>query len=143
MTNTYPADGRRRSPNRLYRNSREGKLLGVCAGIADYFGFNAWAVRLVTVVSLVLFTAPTLVAYLVAGALLDKKPEDLYLSNEEEIFWRSVRTEPGQTVGDLRHRSRELERRLRALEAYVTSREFELNRDINNLNENASEFSNK
>ena len=142
MTNRHKS-GRRRSPNRLYRNPREGKILGVCAGIADYFGFNVWAVRFAAIVSLLLFPAPTLVAYLVAGTLLDKKPEGLYASGEEEIFWRSVRTEPGQTVGGLKHRSRELERRLRTLEAYVTSREFELNRGIHDLDRENQGFSKK
>ena len=132
MTN-IPAGEGRRSPNRLYRNTRDGKCLGVCAGIADYFGFSPWSVRLVVVVSLVLFTLPTLAAYFAAGFLLDPKPENLYGSSEEELFWRSVRTEPTRTVSDLRHRYRELERRLQAIEAYVTSREFELNRDINDL----------
>ena len=127
----------RRSPNRLYRNTRDGMLLGVCAGIADYFGFNPWSVRLVMVVSLVLFTLPTLAAYFAAGFPLDRKPNNLYETSEEERFWRSVRTEPTRTVGDLRHRYRELERRLQSIEAYVTSREFELNRGINDLDRDA------
>jgi phage shock protein C len=131
------ADQSRRSPNRLYRNTWDGKLLGVCAGIADYFGFNAWSVRLVVVVSLVLFTLPTLAAYFAAGFLLDRKPNNLYETSDEERFWRSVRTEPTRTVSDLRHRHRELERRLQSIEAYVTSREFELNRGINDLDRDA------
>jgi hypothetical protein len=40
-------------------------------------------------------------------------------------------------VGDLRYRYRELERRLQAIEAYVTSREFELNRNLNDLGRDA------
>lgn len=34
---------------RLTRNSREGMFLGVCAGIADYFGIDPTLVRLVWV----------------------------------------------------------------------------------------------
>ncbi len=132
MTHSPAGEGRR-SPNRLYRNTREGRFLGVCAGIADYFGFNPWSVRIVVIVSLVLFTLPTLLAYFVCGFLLEQKPDNLYEDSDEERFWRSVRMEPTGTVGDLRHRYRELERRLQAIEAYVTSREFELNRDINDL----------
>ena len=36
---------------RLTRNSREGMVLGVCAGIADYFGIDPTLVRLVWVIS--------------------------------------------------------------------------------------------
>ena len=36
---------------RLTRNSREGMFLGVCAGIADYFGIDPTLVRVVWVIS--------------------------------------------------------------------------------------------
>ena len=36
---------------RLTRNSREGMVLGVCAGIADYFGIDPTLVRVVWVIS--------------------------------------------------------------------------------------------
>ena len=122
-----------RNPNRLYRDPSRGKILGVCAGIADYFGIRAGAVRLAVVAGLIFFTVPTLLGYLAAGMLLPAKPGDLYASREEEAFWRGVRTEPRHTVRDARHRIRELERRLRELEAHVTSREFKLSRDIRDL----------
>ena len=95
---------RSRTPthSRLYRNTRDGKVMGVCAGIADYFGVDAWAVRLATFASLIFFTVPTLAGYFIAGALLEPTPDDLYSDAEEEKFWRSVRTEPGGTVSDLK-----------------------------------------
>lgn len=132
MTEEYTSD-RHDSPNRLYRDPHKGKLLGVCAGLADYFGIDSWIVRLGAIIGLLLFTVPTLVAYFVAGALLPRKPEHLYRDRKEEAFWRGVRTEPVQTVHDLGLRFQDLDRRLRAIEAYVTSREFELNRQINDL----------
>lgn len=132
MTEEYTYD-RHYSPNRLYRDPYKGKLLGVCAGLADYFGIDPWIMRLGAIIGLILFTVPTLVAYLVAGFLLPRKPEHLYKDRQEEAFWRGVRTEPGQTVHDLELRFQTLERRLRAIEAYVTSKEFELNREINDL----------
>ncbi len=125
--------GSRPSPNRLYRNPEQGKLLGVCAGLADYFGVNAWTVRIMAIISLVLFTLPTLVGYFAAAIFMPRRPDALYASREEEDFWRDVRTEPSHTVGDLKLRFQQLERRLRAIEAYVTSKEFDLNREINDL----------
>jgi phage shock protein C len=123
----------RRNPNRLYRDPRRGKILGVCAGIADYLGIDPLVVRIVAVIGLIFFFLPTIIAYFLAGALIERRPEDLYASGEEARFWRSVRTEPAQTVRDLRHRFREIERRLQAMERWVTSREFKLNREFRNL----------
>lgn len=132
MTDTSHRDPRR-SPNRLYRDPARGKLLGVCAGIADYFGIEPWIVRVITIIAFFPFTFLTVLAYVMAGVLLEKKPPDLYETPGDADMWRNIRTRPGQTAGDLRHRFRELERRLRDLEAYLTSREFKLNREFRDL----------
>ena len=33
--------------NRLYRNPRRGMIFGVCAGIAEYFGFDVNVTRII------------------------------------------------------------------------------------------------
>jgi len=59
----------------LYRNPSRGKIAGVCAGIADYFGWETWLVRIL-VVSGVLFGMPFLIlGYIVAWFILDKNPK--------------------------------------------------------------------
>lgn len=59
----------------LYRNSAQGKIAGVCAGIADYFGWETWLVRIL-VVSGVLFGMPFLIlGYIAAWFILDKNPK--------------------------------------------------------------------
>src|SRR3546814_4378417 len=121
------------SPNRLYRDWQRGLILGVCAGIADYLGVSPLLVRFAALSGLIMFSVPTILAYFVAAALIERKQENLHLSGPEEEFWRSVRTEPRQTVGELRHKFREIERRLRAMEGWVTSREFKLNREFRDL----------
>lgn len=121
------------SRNRLYRSVEHRVVLGVCAGLAEYWGLDLWLVRAGALVGLFVFTVPTVLGYLLAGWLLDSAPAGLYANHEEETFWRRVRTEPEQTVRGLRHRFREIERRTRAIEAYVTSREFGLRRDIDEL----------
>lgn len=45
------------------------KVMGVCAGVAHQFGWDVTLVRVVAMISLFLFTAPTFLAYIVAGAL--------------------------------------------------------------------------
>lgn len=59
----------------LYRNPARGKIAGVCAGIADYFGWETWLVRIL-VVSGVLFGMPFLIlGYFAAWFILDKNPK--------------------------------------------------------------------
>jgi phage shock protein PspC (stress-responsive transcriptional regulator) len=45
------------------------KIMGVCAGIAHQFGWDVTGVRVVAVFGLIFLTGPTLLAYIVAGAL--------------------------------------------------------------------------
>ena len=117
----------------LYRNRAQGCCMGVCAGLADYFGLSVKGVRIATVISGILFTGPTILVYLVLGFVLKDKPADLQENPREDAFWRDVRTDPRGTSRDLRHRFRELERRLRAAEAHVTSREYRLRREFDEL----------
>ena len=127
----------RRSRAKLYRDPDKGLALGVCAGLADYFGVNLTVVRVVTVFGMVMFTVPTLLVYLGAAWLLPVQPRDLYRDATEAAFWRQARTRPRETIGALRHKFRELERKLRAVEAHATSREFDLGRKIDSLNSDA------
>src|SRR3546814_8482154 len=74
------------SPNRLYRDRQRGLILGVCAGIADYLGISPLLVRFAAVIGLFMFSVPTILAYLLAAALIERKPENLHLSGPEEAF---------------------------------------------------------
>ena len=125
--------GRRASPIRLYRDKARGRCMGVCAGIADYFGLSLTGVRVATVIGLCLATGPVLIIYLVLGFILPDRPRDLYAEPEDELFWRDVRTNPADKARELRHKFRDLERRLRTAEAHVTSKEFKLKREIDEL----------
>jgi len=128
-----PEHDERPSPRRLYRDPRRGWIAGVCAGIAEYFGLGRGLVRILTVLGAVFFTIPTLLAYVAAALLLPRRPEHMYASPKEEVFWRAVRLEPSRTAHDLTRRFEELERRLRHAEAKVTSSEFRLRREFQNL----------
>jgi len=121
------------SPNRLYRDPENGMLMGVCAGIADYFGVAPAGVRIAAVILLFLFTLPIFLGYILAGFLIKPKPAGLYASSEEEDFWRRTRIDPRRTVSDIQQKFRDIERRIRAAEAHVTSSEFKLKRDFRDL----------
>lgn len=57
---------------RFYRSSRQGKITGVCAGVAEYFNLDVVWVRVAAVIGLFLFTAPTVIAYVLTTVLADK-----------------------------------------------------------------------
>ena len=84
-------------------------------------------------VSLMVFTVPTFIAYLIAAMVLERRPEAMQASREEEAFWRSVRLEPSRTARDLARKFQDMERRLRAAEAKVTSSEYKLRRQFRDL----------
>lgn len=121
------------SPRRFYRDRERAVFLGVCSGIADYFGFRLWAVRVLAVLSLFLFMPAALLVYFGLGLLTPKKPFALYRNEREEEFWRGVRVSPRATFSETRHRFRELDVRLQRLERYVTSPRFNLEQEFRDL----------
>ncbi len=125
----------RQSHTRLYKNKRKGKVSGVCAGVADYFGISPTPMRVILAVAMITpFWLPTLVVYFLAAWILEDAPEEIEpVSSEEQQFWKDVRREPSGTAHDLRHKFREMERRLRDMEAHVTSSEFELQKKFRDL----------
>ena len=55
------------------RARRDGIVMGVCAGIADFFSLDRTVVRLVALLLLWFFTVPTLLLYLLLGWLGDSR----------------------------------------------------------------------
>lgn len=72
---------------RLYRNRETGIILGVCSGLAEFFDFEVWVVRVLAVVSLLFFTTLTLVSYFLLGFLLKDRPLSYGGRDKEARFW--------------------------------------------------------
>ncbi|MFL2546572.1 MAG: PspC domain-containing protein [Candidatus Rariloculaceae bacterium] len=81
---------------RLHRDADRELILGVCAGVADYFGFDLGVTRILTALSLLFFTFPTLIAYFMLALLLPKQPRLLGRPRdaEEDSLRRQVRSAP-------------------------------------------------
>lgn len=123
-----------KSPTRLYKDPRRGKVMGVCAGIADYFDIKVGVVRFLTVIAaLVTGIWFVVIAYFVMGFTLSPKPRDLYEDDKEEEFWKQTRKAPDYSAAELRRRFRDVERRTAEMEAYMTSKRFKLERELNAL----------
>jgi phage shock protein C len=121
-----------KNPHRLFRDKENAMIAGVCAGIAEYFGLNRKGVRLVTFLFILFppFFAFVVISYIVLAIVLPVKPGNLYENTEQAEFWRGVSNAPSDVFGALRHRFRELNHRLEKMEAFVTSKEFEIDREL-------------
>lgn len=122
--------GRRYNPHRLYRDRENAILAGVCAGLADYFGFNRRALRLVVAFGALFFLPAAIVGYVAAAVLLPVRPAEVRMDDERAQFWRGVNNAPADVFSSVRHRFRELDLRLQRMEAFVTSKEFEIDREL-------------
>ena len=115
----------------LYR-SRNGIILGVCGGLADFFDLKAFWVR---VIALVLFLIsgvwPVLVLYFVASLLMKPAPIRPIKSEAEQEFYDSYTSSRHRAAGRLQRRFRNLNHRIQRMEDVVTAREFEWDRKMN------------
>jgi len=71
----------------LYRDTENGILLGVCAGVADSLSINTSIVRLLALLALIFLFVPVLVLYLAAGMLLPERPLHYRGNGDERWFW--------------------------------------------------------
>ena len=122
------------SRTRFYRNKRDGKVNGICAGIADYTGIDVTLVRIGLVTAIVLGGGALLPVYFIAGWVADDQPREIAADDKDERkFWQGVRASPGQSARDIRGRMRSIDRRLADIEQYVTTENRSLAREIDEL----------
>lgn len=120
--------------SRLYRDPENGMIFGVCAGLADYFGFDVKLTRICVALGGLFFFPTVIVIYVIMGLLLDDSPEPREKPvREDPALRRRVRSEPHATLRSVRHRFRELDRRLQRLEKHVTSKKYNLQREFDGL----------
>lgn len=123
---------------KLQRDVKRGKIFGVCAGFASYYGLETWVVRLLAVTGLVFLTGVVFVGYLAATLILDKnvgQPE--HAASERRGAPSGGRREERRRSASPLRRLREvrahfdaMELRLRRMEAHVTSGQYELQREL-------------
>ena len=117
----------------LYRDKQHGKLMGVCAGIADYTGVNSFWVRLGAFLMIGLTGGWIIPAYFIAGILRNKKPDHLYVDKDEQKYWQRVRQSPARTAREVRARFRDIDRRLAEVETYYVTSNPRLSAEIERL----------
>jgi phage shock protein C len=75
----------------FYRDRENGWIFGVCAGLADRFNLQVGAVRVLAVISLLVFFWLTAAIYIAATLLIREKPLIYSGSRSEYEFWRRER----------------------------------------------------
>jgi phage shock protein C len=75
----------------FYRDRENGWIFGVCAGLADRFNFRVGTVRVIALISLLLFFWLVAALYLGATLLIKEKPLVYSGLNSENDFWYRYR----------------------------------------------------
>jgi len=115
----------------LYR-SRQGVILGVCKGIAQYFDFSVlWTRAIAIILLLVTGFWPITILYFIAALLMKPEPVVPIQSSEDEEFYDSYIHSRKRAIDRLRRRFDHLDRRIQRMEHTVTSREFDWEKRLN------------
>ena len=110
---------------KFHLDKRNGKIMGVCAGLANYLNIDPVIVRIGLVVTTLVGGFPwTLIAYGVAAWAA--KPEGLGYEHEEAPRLRTSTREVRDTM-------RDIDRRMAEVETVITSSNSRLAREIEEL----------
>ena len=124
----------------LYRDPVNGKISGVCAGIANYFGAEVWLIRIVVISAALLGgTFLVLLAYVAMAFMLEKQPvtysENIRAQQEHTLKskpWQKGQS-PDQLLSVLERDFDRLDGKIRNMEACVTSDTYRVNREFSKL----------
>ncbi|WP_321282612.1 envelope stress response membrane protein PspC [uncultured Vibrio sp.] len=124
----------------LYRDPANGKLAGVCAGFANYFGVEVWLIRILVIsAGLLGGTFLVLLAYVALAFMLEKQPmtysENIKAQQDHTLKskpWQKGQS-PEQLLGVLERDFERIDSKIRNMEAYVTSDTFRVDREFSKL----------
>lgn len=122
----------------LYRNKRDGKIFGVCAGLADHLNLDHWVIRVIFIGSFFIVGPFTFWAYIAAALLLSKRPKEWkpkYEYDEERGQYREKtifkHSKPApQRLRVAREKMDAALNRIEKMERYVTSSRYDLDRQF-------------
>ncbi len=157
------------SPRTLYRDPDNGKICGVCAGVAEYFGFETWVVRVIAVSLLLFLNGGMVLGYVIACWVLEVKPgsessskryfrgtkksnqygygrdSEETASSKKSRYKPNVQdvwkrgTSPASTVQRVRKKLSKIEQKLRPMESFVTSDKFALDKEFESIQDSKPE----
>jgi phage shock protein C len=116
-----------------------GWILGVCAWLARYFAVETWVVRVIAVTVLLFLPSVILPAYIIGGIVLrlhyrwERDHRRHSTSAADHLIDGEFGLDPVLALRNTDARMRQLELKLRRMEAHVTSSHFELQREFNRI----------
>jgi len=115
----------------LYR-SRNGMILGVCRGVAEYFDFSVFWARTIAFI-LFLFSGfwPIAALYFIAALLMKPEPVIPIQNEDQQEFYDSYVYSRKGATDRLKRRYNNLDRRIQRMEHTVTAREFDWDQRLN------------
>ena len=140
---TYPSRG-------FYRSTDRAVLGGVCAGIADQFGFNLKVLRLLAVIAFIFAMPMAVIAYLAVVLLVPARAGSHYEApvRKEKVCRRERRrarkqarreakreaeTASSRAAEIVRDKCQSLDERIADLEKTITSSRYQLDQEFRNL----------
>lgn len=133
---------RQRTGRRKLRLGSENKMfLGVCSGIAQYLGIEAWQARLAFLLGLLLIPGVLIVLYFIFWFLL-RKEDDFDMAERPRSKKKKTKPSPSASLAKRRPRvalrvvQSDFERnelRLRRIEKFVASGQYELFRGFSDI----------
>lgn len=141
------------TPRGFYRSADRAVLGGVCAGIADHFGFNLKVLRLLAIIAFFCAMPMAVIAYLAVVFLIPARS-----GTRNEYYERPARKEkmcrrdrrrarkqarweaekkaqaaPSEAAAAVRSKCQSLDERLATLEKYITSSRYQLDQEFRKL----------
>jgi phage shock protein C len=106
---------------RLYR-SRNGMLLGICQGIADWRDLPVFVVRLIfVVICLATAVAPCVIIYLLLGLIIPLEPRGAYRhSKADDNYYENFKKNGKATMDDIKNEFDNLKSRVNKMEDEAT-----------------------
>ncbi len=126
----------------LYRNVKDKKIGGVCAGLGDHFEIDHNIMRVIFIAALIFSSSLAFWAYIVAWIILvpnrNGEERNSYEYDEQERRYRKkkmfrYRENASDRLKRAHTRMKETLARVESMEHYVTSKKFNLNRQFADL----------
>ena len=124
------------SRTRFYRDKRNGKVMGVCAGIADYTGFDVSLVR-ICLIAAVFLSGGSILPVLFHRRLDRARPSRassmIATARRRAILAGRARIAGAHARATSARACKDIDRRLADIESYVTTENRSLAREIEQL----------
>ena len=130
----------------LFRNKRDGKIAGVCAGLADHLRMDHWIMRVIFIAAFFVIGPVAIWVYIAGIILLSKRPsqwqpEREYDEDRQEFCEKTIFKHSRPAPERLRVAREKMDaslKRIEKMERYVTSSRFDLDRQFADMEKGQS-----